>query len=210
VNAPLSVAPARHHDDLFAEVARVCAERMANDMADRLRGMFEALRADAELDALTGLFNRRRLDRCLPQELAESRRAGAALVLALIDVDHFGRINKEYGWPSGDRVLAEVARRLRDSIRSNDWVARYGGDEFCVILRAVTLDEACAILGRVRATIGDEPIAITGDATCQVTVSIGVAELAIGNDRNALLERTSELLLAAKRFGRDQLRAQAN
>lgn len=200
----------RGERDLFDDVARLCAERMADEMSRRLRDLFEALQADAELDALTGLYNRRRLERCLPQELAEARRDGRPLTLALVDVDHFGHINKVHGWPSGDRVLAQVALRLRESIRSTDWVARYGGEEFCLVLRGAAVDEACAILGRVRLAVGSEPIAITQGASCCVTISIGAAEFAAADDRDSLLERASELLLAAKRGGRDRLCAHPN
>ena len=204
------VALDRGERDLFDDVARFCAERMADEMSRCLRKLFEALQADAELDALTGLYNRRRLERCLPPELVEARRDGCPLTLALIDVDHFGRINKTHGWPSGDRVLAEVALRLRGSIRSTDWVARYGGEEFCVVLRGAALDEASAILGRVRTAVGSEPIAVTRGASCRVTISIGAAEFATADDRDSLLERASERLLAAKRGGRDRLCAHPN
>jgi two-component system cell cycle response regulator len=191
--------------DIFDEVANVCAQRMAEEMSARLHELFESLRADAELDALTGLFNRRRLERCLPQELAEAQRDGYSLTLALVDVDHFGRVNKMHGWPNGDRVLAALALRMRQSIRSTDWVARYGGEEFCIVLREASLDEACEILGRVRLAVNSEPFAIKHSTPCRVTVSIGATEIADTDDRESLLERASRQLLTAKRDGRDRI-----
>jgi diguanylate cyclase (GGDEF)-like protein len=78
---------------------------------------------------LTGLANRRYLDRRLPFEIQQARERGRPLSVGLLDVDHFGGANKDHGWPSGDKILDDTAARIRDALRASDWAARYGGEE---------------------------------------------------------------------------------
>ncbi|MCA9693402.1 MAG: diguanylate cyclase, partial [Myxococcales bacterium] len=123
----------RSHGDLrliaFENMTRVVSGRVAEIIARRGRRMLEELRSEADLDGLTGLFSRAYFDRRAPYECAEADHAGAPFTLALLDVDFFGAVNKDHGWPTGDRVLQEIARRVRSQVRSTDWVARYGGEE---------------------------------------------------------------------------------
>ena len=190
---------------VFENRTRVLAERVAESIAARGRRMFADLRLEADQDGLTGLYTRRYLDRRAPAELDETRRAALPLTLALIDVDLFRRINKHHGWPSGDRVLAETAERIRRNIRAEDWVARYGGDEICVVMRGADLEQARVVLERIRRAIADQPIASTAGQPLQLTVSIGAAQAGSADDLLALVERASQQLLKAKRDGRNQV-----
>jgi diguanylate cyclase (GGDEF)-like protein len=190
----------------FEEMTRVLAERVADVISWRGRKVFQGLREQADLDALTGLFSRRYLDRRLPFELEQAHAQGRPLSIGLLDVDHFGRVNKEHGWPTGDRILADAAARVRAALRASDWAARYGGEEICIVLDGVDLDAARAALERVRASIASTPFPTTQGAPLAITASIGAAELGPDEALAELLERASARLLEAKRGGRDRVR----
>jgi diguanylate cyclase (GGDEF)-like protein len=138
--------------------------------------VFRAARSGRS-DALTGLFTRRYLDRRLGFEVQQAHEDQVALSVGLLDVDHFGRVNKEHGWPTGDRVLADTAARVREALRDSDWAARYGGEEICIVLRHAGLDAARAALERVAQVIRASPSDDKGEALT-ITVSIGCAQLA--------------------------------
>lgn len=193
--------------DGFEEMTRVLSERVADVISWRGRRVFQGLREQADLDALTSLFSRRYLDRRLPFEIEQARDRSRALSIGLLDVDHFGRVNKEHGWPTGDRVLADTAARVRAALRATDWAARYGGEEICIVLDGVGLDSARLALERVRSSIAGGPFETTQGAPLAITASIGVAELDLpgGETNAALIERASERLLEAKRGGRDRV-----
>jgi two-component system cell cycle response regulator len=190
----------------FEEMTRVLTERVADVIAERGRRVFQSLRDQADVDALTGLATRRYLDRRLPFELAQARERGRPLSIGLLDVDHFGRVNKEHGWPTGDKILADTSARIREALRASDWAARYGGEEICVVLEGVTGDAARAALERVRAAVGSKPFTTTQGEPLVITVSIGCAELEADDTTSQLIERASARLLVAKREGRDQVR----
>ena len=171
----------------------------------------EQARADAEhlarTDALTGVYNRRHLNEVLDTALADSASSTRPPALALLDVDHFKRINDTYGHAAGDAVLIAVARRIAGSVRTSDCVARWGGEEFCVLLERIPDEETLReIADGLRLRIEAEPVEIEGvDVT--VTVSVGAAwahaDLAEADD---LVDAADRALYAAKRRGRNQTR----
>lgn len=191
--------------DGFEDVTRVLAERVADVISWRGRRMFQGLREQVDVDVLTGLYSRRYLERRLAFEIEQAATRGAPLAVGLLDVDHFGRVNKEHGWPTGDKVLAEAADRVRHALRGTDWAARYGGEEICIILDGAGIDAARAVLERVRAAVAASPFQTTGGVALPISVSIGCAELAAGETALALVERASTHLLEAKRGGRDRV-----
>ncbi len=188
------------HD--FENMTRVIADRVADMLARRGRALFEDLQEKAEIDALTGLYTRRYLDRRLGFEVEEQR---GQLSAALVDIDHFGLVNKEHGWPSGDRILTAVAKRITSCVREGDWVARYGGEEFLVVLPGTGISEAHTVLERVRLRVGGRMIDTTEGVPVRVTVSAGVAELEPDESVSAFKERFSCKLLEAKRGGRNRI-----
>jgi diguanylate cyclase (GGDEF)-like protein len=192
--------------DGFEEMTRVLAERVADVISWRGRRVFQGLRDQADLDALTGLFSRRYLDRRLGFEVDQARERGSALSVGLLDVDHFGQVNKEHGWPTGDRVLADASARIRGALRDSDWAARYGGEEICVVLDGCGLDVARTVLERVRTAVSATPFATTQGTPLPITVSIGCAQLGPGETLAELVESASTRLLEAKRNGRDCIR----
>jgi diguanylate cyclase (GGDEF)-like protein len=170
----------------------------------------EQAEALSQTDELTGLPNRRSFERALHRELERSRRTGAPLAVGLLDVDHFKRFNDQFGHPVGDRILAQVGRRLATSFRETDLVCRWGGEEFAALLTGLaegTVSEALSVLERARRAVGGTPLAIGPGLPCpMVSVSGGVAvHPHDGADAAELLRRADAALYEAKRAGRDRV-----
>jgi len=190
----------------FEDFTRVIAERVAEVITRRGRRLFNELKEQADVDALTQLYSRRYLDRRLPFEADQAEAGAVPLTVALLDIDHFGEVNKTHGWPTGDRVLSELAEVVRGTIRGSDWVARYGGEELCIVLTNTALAEATPVLERIRAAVEAHEIESTQGGSVKVTVSIGAAERLSTEEVAMLVERASDQLLAAKRGGRNLVR----
>ncbi|MCA9667734.1 MAG: GGDEF domain-containing protein [Myxococcales bacterium] len=200
----------REDDDVelvnFENLTRVISERLAGLVARRGRRLFRELKQQADIDALTGLYSRRYLDRRLAFELGEAERSGEALTLAMLDVDHFGQVNKQHGWPSGDRVLSRLAEVVRSRVRDGDWVARYGGEELCLVMPGLDLAHARPVLERVRAAVSSASFISEAGEPLRLTVSIGAATRADDErEMPPLVARASACLLDAKRGGRDRV-----
>jgi diguanylate cyclase (GGDEF)-like protein len=162
------------------------------------------LRRVSVTDQLTGAFNREFLQQHLPQAIELATQRAEPLAIAMVDVDHFKRINDSYGHAVGDQVLAEVAARLRSTIRGDDQLVRYGGEEFMLILPRADVAKAAEIGERVRARFEGDAIAVDARAI-RVELSIGVAEHAPAESASALIERADAALYAAKAAGRNQV-----
>ncbi|MGE0191635.1 MAG: diguanylate cyclase [Planctomycetota bacterium] len=164
---------------------------------------------DSVRDALTGLPNRRAFERAFARELERARRARRGLGLAVVDIDHFKAVNDELGHDLGDVVLREVARRLADALRETDLVARWGGEEFILLLPEVEAgaDEGLGLaVERVRERVAAFPVELGGDRPPRtVTVSIGLASLARGDQTADLMRRADQALYRAKRAGRNRV-----
>ncbi|MBL8652448.1 MAG: diguanylate cyclase [Sphingopyxis sp.] len=174
--------------------------------------MLEAARSDAEAaantDALTGLPNRRHTLAFLERALIGARENGAPLAVAVFDIDHFKRINDVHGHGVGDEVIRRVAHRAKASLREEDMVGRFGGEEFVCILRRSSAQAAELVAERVRQAI-EGGHGRADDAGPPATVSIGVAVFAGETSAEALLQRADEALYVAKREGRNRLRMAA-
>lgn len=183
--------------------ARVLAERVASFITMRSRKLISSVRKEADVDGLTQCFNRRYLDRNLD---AEFRDRQGQLTLAFLDLDHFGRINKRFGWPTGDKLLVEVCETIGQHLRDTDWVGRYGGEEFCVVMPDTTLADAVAVLSRVREAVESTPFVSTRGESVPMTLSIGAATVFDADESYLdLVDRASGQALIAKRGGRNQL-----
>jgi diguanylate cyclase (GGDEF)-like protein len=166
----------------------------------------QAAEHGARIDALTGLPNRGHFDE-LAELLSRGRRAGDALGVLMIDIDHFKRLNDTYGHAVGDAVLRAVAHSIAAGVRAADTPARYGGEEFAVLLRRATTEQACDVALRVRAAVAALDTVALGVADGKpVTVSVGVAVgEASGETVGELIRRADDAVYSAKRRGRDRV-----
>jgi diguanylate cyclase (GGDEF)-like protein len=160
--------------------------------------------AQAEQDPLTGLGNRRHLERRIADVLPALSQEAAPLALAQIDVDLFKRVNDTHGHAAGDQVLVALAKLLRDNSRASDIVVRSGGEEFVMVLPNSTPAVATEVCERLRARVQATPVDIGSGVTLSITVSIGIAA-APPYDLDALMRRADEALYAAKQGGRNRL-----
>ena len=210
-----SADPFRFTQDLASDflahlgvVAAICIENAVN----RARLLRSGL-----TDFLTGFHNRRYLHARLREELARAQRAKQPLACLMIDVDHFKRINDQYGHLAGDTVLREVAQRIDAEMRISDTGARFGGDEFAIVLSQADIGDGERVAARVLHTVRNHPIVIGQQATETVTLSIGVAAAHPSpgtRDYKVLAERliaeADAALYRAKSAGRNRLATSPN
>jgi two-component system cell cycle response regulator len=172
----------------------------------RLVGLVAAQRKLAITDSLTGLYTRRFFEAQLPIELARAKRAATSAAVLLIDVDRFKSINDRHGHPAGDRVLVEIATRLRETVRSGEVLARYGGEEFALLSPNVAPEDVPIIADRLRTQVAATPIAAAANTWVSVTVSIGSASYPVhGEQPGELVAMADRALYAAKASGRDRI-----
>jgi diguanylate cyclase (GGDEF)-like protein len=189
-----------HQADL--ELLQTIADQVAVALANA--HLFEALERQSLEDPLTGLANRRQFDARFADELARAQRFDHPLTVALLDIDHFKRVNDGCGHSVGDEVLRTVALLLRRECRAIDVVARHGGEEFVILLPETGLEGARVVCEKVRAAIERYAWAKL-HVQLTVTASLGVFELAPGMDAGGALERADQLLYAAKQGGRNRV-----
>jgi diguanylate cyclase len=170
----------------------------------KLREAYKRIEELAELDELTGSYNRRCIMRLLDDDIARAHRNHTPCSIALIDLDWFKRINDAYGHPTGDEVLRTFAITMFANIRGIDRFGRYGGEEFLLVLPDTPGDEAARILDRLRAIVADlDWSAFSAGMT--VTISAGVATLAPNESPDTFLARADSALYAAKARGRNRI-----
>ena len=170
------------------------------------RGVQEDLYSSAVRDPLTGIHNKRFMQERLAHEVTYATRHDSALCVLMFDLDHFKHINDTYGHPAGDQVLMEVARRVHNTLRSEDVFARFGGEEFIVVMRGISLAEAEQAANRILTAVGDRPIEVD-KAKIPVTVSIGVASFHPSStpSTSTFLAKADLLLYQAKEQGRNRV-----
>ncbi|MES2296266.1 MAG: DUF484 family protein [Pseudomonadota bacterium] len=187
----------------MASIIAICLENVISN---------EMLKYIGLTDSLTGVYNRRYIDRRLLEEIARARRQSYRIACIYLDIDHFKRVNDSVGHQGGDEVLREVASRIKAELRLSDALARFGGEEFVVLLIDVDLDSAAHVAGRIRASIAGTPFALPDGSAIPVTVSLGVAVLD-DFERDSVIETVAQQLLAqadsalyqAKEGGRNQV-----
>jgi len=172
------------------------------------RRLLEEMSELAIRDELTGLYNRREMNRLLVEEANRSRRFGRPTTLVMLDIDHFKVVNDAYGHQVGDEVLRWIGQMLRENVRSMDRPARYGGEEFTIILPETPGDEAFVLAERLRQGIAAHPFTLSQDdgpaLRIPITISLGMAELPSDADaEEALIEMADQALYEAKGRGRN-------
>lgn len=170
----------------MASIIAICLENVISN---------EMLKYIGLTDSLTGVYNRRYIDRRLLEELGRAQRQQYQIACLYIDIDHFKRINDNAGHQGGDEVLREVASRIKAELRLSDALGRFGGEEFVALLIDADLASAGLVAERIRAGIADQLFQLAGGVTVAVSVSIGVASLR-AVDSGAVSETTAQQLIA--------------
>ena len=186
--------------------ARLQTGRRILALQEQLLAAQRELRIKATRDFLTGLWNRQAIVEMLERELQRAAREGTSVGVILADLDHFKRINDTHGHQTGDAVLCETANRMRGALRQCDWIGRYGGEEFLVVLPGCNYPEGLRSAERVRQALAATPFDLaTGSLT--VTTSMGMTttrgRVAVGADQ--LLDRADRALYEAKNRGRNRV-----
>jgi two-component system cell cycle response regulator len=187
----------------MASIIAICLENVISN---------EMLKYIGLTDSLTGVYNRRYIDRRLLEEIARARRQAYRISVMYIDIDHFKKVNDNVGHQGGDEVLREVAGRIKAELRLSDALARFGGEEFVVLLIDANIDSATMVAQRIRASIADAPFVLSGGEQLAVSVSIGVATLddferdhAIEGVAQTLVAHADTALYQAKENGRNRV-----
>jgi diguanylate cyclase (GGDEF)-like protein len=202
LTARLYILPNRnvmaYHNDIIETVLKVVGTSLSHCLS------IKRLQNDAVIDPLTRCYNRRALDEFIDQTIASSRRSGNELSVIMFDLDHFKKINDTYGHQAGDNVLKSVSRTILSTIRKCDYLVRYGGEEFVLIMPATKLSRALEVADRLRGII--ENMAIQFDGTSiHVTASFGVADLKTDYDKSHLFREVDRRLYEAKVRGRNRV-----
>ncbi|MFO1035577.1 MAG: GGDEF domain-containing protein [Geminicoccaceae bacterium] len=174
----------------------------------------EALRRDlqtawreARTDGLTGLANRKQFELALRTAAAQSAETGAPVCLLLADIDHFKQFNDTHGHLMGDHVLKLVAHILRSNVKGQDLVARFGGEEFAIVLPATRLADAYTLADKLRDLVASRHVQLrrSGDTLGRVTLSMGVSDHVLGEPSDSWIDRADQALYDAKRNGRNRV-----
>lgn len=163
------------------------------------------LRKLATVDSLTGLFNRSHGSDLAENEIARFRRAKHPVAFMLLDVDHFKSINDRYGHEMGDKILAEIGQLIPAQLRTQDIVARWGGEEFLVILPDTGIESALASAERIRSAFRSHDWKAATSEAVAVTISIGVSEMCENDDRGSVISRADRALYRGKAGGRNRV-----
>jgi len=158
----------------------------------------------ARLDPLTGFCNRRAMVEIVAREIAQARRTGKPFSIAILDVDHFKKVNDDHGHAAGDKALMHLAVVAKSGIRETDVICRYGGEEFVVMLPGANADGARFVIDRLRTKMENTPLVLE-KATVTIRFSAGITELQSDEPLEALLERADRALYEAKRTGRNRV-----
>jgi diguanylate cyclase len=175
--------------------------------ANELREKLEQAEREATRDVLTGLYNRKYLDKAVQALYAHYKEEKAPFSVIMMDVDHFKKINDTYGHKVGDSVLSFIGQTITGSVKGRDVPARYGGEEFIVLLPATTSDDACKLAESLRKQISSKALKVTKTQKTIgiVTVSCGVSEIHESDSVDSVVERADQALYLAKESGRDRV-----
>lgn len=178
--------------------------RISDRYQSQLLHLNEELKTLTLRDPLTGVGNRRYMSERLREEVERARRVGASFSLAMLDIDHFKQVNDQLGHDVGDAVLCAVAEAVRATLRDYDIFARWGGEEFVIVLPESGIAAASSVCERVRVAVSERRVGV-GDKAASVTVSLGLTEYRDGESTSDTLNRADAALRRAKAAGRNRI-----
>jgi diguanylate cyclase (GGDEF)-like protein len=167
--------------------------------------LFERIQHQATKDGLTGLANHKRFYEILEKELWRSRRYGGQISLIMVDIDNLKKINDAYGHRAGDKVIRQISTKIRECIRQIDTAARYGGDEFAVILPNTSLSDATVAAERMLNTVSNSPITWKKEQI-EVSISVGLGQYDADVSPEDVTSRSDQALYTAKQAGKNTVR----
>ena len=183
-------------------LSHFCTMRQAlSDQRDHLQRLMRQAEEQATRDELTGLINRRHMSELAEDALSRHSRSGTPLSVAVLDLDHFKQVNDDCGHHIGDEVLQSMARLLADALRATDLLARWGGEEFVILLPDATAADAKAVIDRFLHTLSQTMVS-SSLPLLRLTCSAGVTQWQPGEPLSALVERADRALYTAKANGR--------
>ncbi|MHA6491886.1 diguanylate cyclase [Pseudomonas borbori] len=193
-------------DHVVAERLQTLVDRVESmeQEAKGFRDHLEEQRQKSLLDPLTGLPNRAGWNERLELEMARWQRYGGELMLAVVDIDHFKRINDGYGHLAGDKVLKIIAQELQKRLRKTDFMARFGGEEFVLLIPSTPLEGGVQLLETLRSGIEACPFHFKGERVT-ITLSAGISLFATGERSDQVFERADKALYRAKHAGRNRI-----
>jgi diguanylate cyclase len=182
----------------------------SSEQVTELKIQLDTVRKESRLDPLTGIANRKTFDCEVAAAVADAAGSGDPVALLMCDIDHFKRFNDTWGHQTGDQVLRLVANCLSENVKGRDTAARYGGEEFVVILRQTGLPGAVRLADQIRASVEGKKLVkkSTGDILGTITISLGVAAFAPGDNAELLVQRADRCLYQAKNSGRNKVVAE--
>lgn len=190
----------------FMDVTQVYSERLTQMVNALGRRLLQGARREALEDRLTGVANRRYFDERLARECEQAAQHGRPLSLLFIDLDDFGAINRQHGYACGDDVLQRFVMLAAAGIRLTDWLARWGGEEFCVVMPATAPEVAAEVAERLRQSVAGATLTAPDDQRIRLTCSIGVADFRPATDEPpALAERAGAAARRAKTAGKNKV-----
>ncbi len=216
LNLPSELQPVQRRLLLQITAALESNERLENDLTvarHRLEEQaveLDLTRREARTDTLSGVPNRKAFNEQLNYQLAAWRRERTPLVLLICDIDHFKWINDTHGHLAGDTVVTQIGSFLRQTLRNADFVARYGGDEFAIILSNITAELAAPVAERIRGMVAKQNFGIGHLQRVATTFSIGYAVVHDGDTAESLIQRADQGLYQAKQDGRNCVRTVEN
>jgi diguanylate cyclase (GGDEF)-like protein len=167
--------------------------------------LFEKIQRQATTDGLTGLVNHKTFYEILEKELWRSRRYGGKISLIMIDVDNLKNINDAYGHRAGDKAIREISKRIKECIRQIDTAARYGGDEFAVILLNTSLSDATVVAQRMVDAVGNSPTTWSNEQI-PLSISVGLGQYDADITPEDITSRSDQALYTAKQAGKNTVR----
>lgn len=195
----------KQHQEIINQIA-VVTDSMKTTEAEvsSYRGKLNHFNQQLQIDTLTQLYNRTALHQRLALEYKRWQRYQTPLCLAIIDIDYFKHINDQYGHLAGDKALKVIARTLHAAFRETDFIARFGGEEFVVLLPGITHNMVDVPLNKLRNTVKSIPFRFK-ESEISITISIGATEFRSGDHISDVLDRADKALYQAKNAGRDRL-----
>jgi diguanylate cyclase len=192
----------RFSDEVFTAQEQV---KRAEQKIESLKSELEQLRGLVQTDQMTGAFNRRGLDDIFKREAARADRNAQSLGVVLIDLDNFKQINDNLGHQYGDSVLINFVNVAKETLRPSDIVARFGGEEFVILLPDVEMEDALTIIQRVQKNLAKIFSVPLDKQSIPITFSAGVALRSFGEHQNSVISRADKALYQAKRTGKNRV-----